>query len=243
VVKSGTGRRADLGFAPQAGKTGTNQGYRDAWYIGFTAHYVTGVWYGNDDFHPMNKVTGGLLPAATWKNIMLHAEQTKTAAALPGIPLDDSYAKFAAQNQPELEIVALPKPDPQVASQDIPQAGTAGGPQAGIQPGDSSIRIIPEGPNAANQVPIVRVPSVRTAQGNIPDEVSDEIVVVKPRARRDPVAAVFQDMFGLFGSDSDEPRQKVRTKKSASELILPLPNTGKSKETALQRLRKRKNRN
>ena len=57
VVKSGTGRRADLGFAPQGGKTGTNQGYRDAWYVGFTAHNVTGVWVGNDDFTPMNKVT------------------------------------------------------------------------------------------------------------------------------------------------------------------------------------------
>ncbi len=64
VVESGTGRRALLGFTPQAGKTGTNQSYRDAWFIGFTAHYVTGVWYGNDDFTPMNKVTGGLIPAA-----------------------------------------------------------------------------------------------------------------------------------------------------------------------------------
>jgi penicillin-binding protein 1A len=244
VVRSGTGRRADLGFTPQAGKTGTNQSYRDAWYIGFTAHYVTGVWFGNDDFHPMNKVTGGLLPAATWKSIMLQAEQTKTAAALPGIPLDDSYAKFAAQNQPELEIVALPKPDPQVSSQDIPQA-PASGSQAQVQgqSGGAPIQIIPEGPNAANQVPIVRVPAVRTTRTAIPDEVSDEVVVVRQRPRRDPVAAVFQDMFGLFSNDSDEPRQKVRTKKSASELILPLPNTGKSKETALDRLRKRKNRN
>ena len=50
VVKAGTGRRADLGFAPQGGKTGTNQGYRDAWYVGFTGHHITGVWFGNDDF-------------------------------------------------------------------------------------------------------------------------------------------------------------------------------------------------
>jgi penicillin-binding protein 1A len=70
VVKSGTGRRADLGFAPQGGKTGTNQSYRDAWYIGFTGHYSTGVWFGNDNFTTMNEVTGGLLPAPTWKRIM-----------------------------------------------------------------------------------------------------------------------------------------------------------------------------
>ncbi len=91
VVKSGTARRADLGFAPQGGKTGTNQSYRDAWYVGFTAHNVTGVWYGNDDFTMMEKVTGGLIPAPTWKSIMLVAEAGQTPESLAGIPLDDSY--------------------------------------------------------------------------------------------------------------------------------------------------------
>jgi penicillin-binding protein 1A len=92
VVKSGTGRRADLGFAPQGGKTGTNQSYRDAWYVGFTAHNVTGVWYGNDDFTPMNKVTGGLLPAPMWKRIMVEAERGLKPVGLAGIPYDESYA-------------------------------------------------------------------------------------------------------------------------------------------------------
>jgi penicillin-binding protein 1A len=92
VVKSGTARRADLGFAPQGGKTGTNQSYRDAWYVGFTAHNVTGVWYGNDDFTTMNEVTGGLLPAPTWKRIMLEAERGLKPAGLAGIPYDDSYS-------------------------------------------------------------------------------------------------------------------------------------------------------
>lgn len=95
VVKSGTGRRADLGFAPQGGKTGTNQSYRDAWYIGFTANHVTGVWYGNDDFTPMNRVTGGMLPAPSWKQIMLVAERDQTPKGLAGIPYDDSYAVAA----------------------------------------------------------------------------------------------------------------------------------------------------
>ena len=92
VVKAGTGRRADLGFAPQGGKTGTNQGYRDAWYVGFTAHHVTGVWFGNDDFTPMNEVTGGLLPAPTWKRIMVEAERGLQPVGVAGIPYDDSYA-------------------------------------------------------------------------------------------------------------------------------------------------------
>jgi penicillin-binding protein 1A len=102
VVKRGTGRRADLGFAPQGGKTGTNQSYRDAWYIGFTAHNVTGVWVGNDDFTEMNKVTGGLIPAPAWKKIMLVAEADQKPDGLAGIPLDGSYVQMAAATEQEV---------------------------------------------------------------------------------------------------------------------------------------------
>jgi penicillin-binding protein 1A len=97
VVKHGTARRADLGFAPQGGKTGTNQSYRDAWYVGFTAHNVTGVWVGNDDFTPMKQVTGGLIPAPAWKRIMEVAEAGEQPMSLAGIPLDDTYAIAAAE--------------------------------------------------------------------------------------------------------------------------------------------------
>ncbi len=95
VVKSGTARRADLGFAPQGGKTGTNQSYRDAWYVGFTAHNVTGVWVGNDDFTPMDKVTGGLIPAPAWKRIMEVAETGQKPTSLAGIPLDETFKSIA----------------------------------------------------------------------------------------------------------------------------------------------------
>ena len=105
VVKSGTGRKADLGFAPQGGKTGTNQAYRDAWYIGFTAHNVTGVWVGNDDFTPMNKVTGGLIPAPTWKQIMDVAEAGEKPASVAGIPLDDTYTVAAATKAADAPLV------------------------------------------------------------------------------------------------------------------------------------------
>ena len=97
VVKSGTGRRADLCFTPQGGKTGTNQGYRDAWYIGYTGHYVTGVWYGNDDFTPMKEVTGGLIPAPTWKRIMVEAERGLQPIGIAGVPYDETYAAAAAE--------------------------------------------------------------------------------------------------------------------------------------------------
>ena len=105
VVKSGTAKKADLGFAPQGGKTGTNQSYRDAWFIGFTAHNVTGVWVGNDDFTPMNEVTGGRIPAPLWKSIMDVAEQGLQPEGLAGLPLDDTYSKVASAT-PLVEVSA-----------------------------------------------------------------------------------------------------------------------------------------
>jgi penicillin-binding protein 1A len=72
VVDRGTGRAAALyGFA--AGKTGTSQNYRDAWFVGFSELLVVGVWVGNDDNTSMDKVTGGRLPALIWKNFMTKA--------------------------------------------------------------------------------------------------------------------------------------------------------------------------
>jgi penicillin-binding protein 1A len=106
VVKQGTAKRADLGFAPQGGKTGTNQSYRDAWFVGFTAHNVTGVWVGNDDFTPMNEVTGGKVPAPLWKSIMDVAELGLTPEAIAGIPLDDSYTQVAAVAAPTPQVPA-----------------------------------------------------------------------------------------------------------------------------------------
>lgn len=97
VVVSGTGRRAYLGTMPQGGKTGTTQNYRDAWFIGFTGHFVTGVWFGNDDYTPMRRVTGGSLPAKTWHDFMSRAHETKLAVAIPGVPLDGRYAAVDPQ--------------------------------------------------------------------------------------------------------------------------------------------------
>jgi len=72
VITNGTGKRANIG-RPAAGKTGTTDDYRDAWFIGFTPDLCAGVWMGNDDYTPTNKVPGGLLPAMTWKEFMQNA--------------------------------------------------------------------------------------------------------------------------------------------------------------------------
>ena len=82
VIDHGTGKSAVLP-RPAAGKTGTTQDYRDAWFIGYTADLVAGVWLGNDDNSPMNKVTGGSLPAQAWRRFMLAATKPMPVRALP----------------------------------------------------------------------------------------------------------------------------------------------------------------
>ncbi|HYN88969.1 MAG TPA: PBP1A family penicillin-binding protein, partial [Ardenticatenaceae bacterium] len=75
VVEEGTGKRAMLEGIPVAGKTGTTNGYKDAWFVGYTGNLVASVWYGNDDSTPMNDMTGGTLPAMTWHEVMNVAHQ------------------------------------------------------------------------------------------------------------------------------------------------------------------------
>ncbi|MBC8337782.1 MAG: PBP1A family penicillin-binding protein [Rhodospirillales bacterium] len=82
AVSTGTGRAAAIN-RPQAGKTGTSQNFRDAWFVGYTADLVTGVWMGNDDGRPMNKVTGGGAPAKLWRNVMAPAHVGLPLRALP----------------------------------------------------------------------------------------------------------------------------------------------------------------
>src|SRR5690606_15806039 len=83
TVTQGTGRGAAFGW-PAAGKTGTSQNARDAWFIGYTANLVTGVWFGNDDGRTMRNVTGGTLPVAAWKECMRGARQGLAVAPLRG---------------------------------------------------------------------------------------------------------------------------------------------------------------
>jgi penicillin-binding protein 1A len=80
---SGTAKKAEIPGWAAAGKTGTSQDYRDAWFIGYTANLVTGVWLGNDDNSPTRKATGGGLPVEVWSRFMRAAHEGVPVAALP----------------------------------------------------------------------------------------------------------------------------------------------------------------
>jgi len=86
VVERGTARRAMLNGVKAAGKTGTTNAYRDAWFVGYTGNFVAGVWFGNDNYRPTNRMTGGSLPAMTWHTVMEYAHQGVELHDIPGLP-------------------------------------------------------------------------------------------------------------------------------------------------------------
>lgn len=89
VMVNGTGRKAQLKTHQSAGKTGTTNDWRDAWFVGYTRHLTTGVWVGNDASRPMEDVTGSTLPLEIWRRFMQAAH-----ADLPARPLVENQARI-----------------------------------------------------------------------------------------------------------------------------------------------------
>jgi penicillin-binding protein 1A len=124
TLLTGTARKAELPGWPAAGKTGTSQDFRDAWFIGYTGHLVAGVWLGNDDASPTKKTTGGGMPVEIWSKFMKAAHQGVPVVGLPGTssaPLTASLVpSFGAPWGPP------PAPIPNVEASARP-AATGGG--------------------------------------------------------------------------------------------------------------------
>jgi membrane peptidoglycan carboxypeptidase len=116
VVNEGTGKAARIANIPVAGKTGTTQEYRDAWFIGFTPDIVVGVWVGNDDNTPTNRVVGGDLPANIWRDFVARA-----------MPIVSKASPQVARRNPDT-------PNP-VNAPGLPVPGTAVPASAGSDPG------------------------------------------------------------------------------------------------------------
>ena len=136
TVENGTARKAAID-RPSAGKTGTSQDFRDAWFIGYTTDYVTGIWFGNDDGHPMKTISGGSLPVRAWKSYMTVAEKSLPVSPLPGNYNLKNAVPGGNDILPESEqpsTTPYPAPPPEPGSSDDywaprPQADVNGGAQ------------------------------------------------------------------------------------------------------------------
>jgi penicillin-binding protein 1A len=98
IPETGTARRSALPGIRSAGKTGTTQAYRDAWFVGFTGNYLAAVWMGNDDYTSTKEMTGGSLPAMTWQRLMAYAHRNVELKPIPSIekPFIEKPAKEPA---------------------------------------------------------------------------------------------------------------------------------------------------
>jgi penicillin-binding protein 1A len=98
VVEEGTARAAQIEGVHLAGKTGTTNESRDAWFVGYSGNFVEAIWFGNDDNSPMEGMTGGSLPARTWHEIMAYAHNGVELKPLPG---DDTTLAPSVVNIPQ----------------------------------------------------------------------------------------------------------------------------------------------
>src|SRR5262245_44757818 len=146
TLRIGTAQRAQIGTWAAAGKTGTSQDFRDAWFVGYTAHLVTGVWLGNDDSSPTRKLTGGGLPVEIWSRVMKLGHQSVPVAALPGTGLNFGMSSITPTMPPTM-----------------PWSPPSAGPVAAVTPGAP----VPPAPIGARPAPPPPPPPPAQPQGGI----------------------------------------------------------------------------
>lgn len=121
TVEVGTAKKAAFNW-PSAGKTGTSQNSRDAWFVGYTANLTTGVWFGNDDGSPMKKVTGGALPAQAWHEFMVAAHEGVPVRPLPGTWKSTPSDTIVPDEIPSADASQPPAAPPAAVGQPAPAA-------------------------------------------------------------------------------------------------------------------------
>ena len=149
---SGTARKAEIPGWTAAGKTGTSQDYRDAWFIGYTANLVTGVWLGNDDNSPTKKATGGGLPVEVWTRFMRAAHQGVPVASLPktqpGNPFANLMQAASQVSPPSPSYTPSPSAYPQPAPPQAPMPPVPLPSGGGYRPPQPVRSSAPPNPNA-----------------------------------------------------------------------------------------------
>jgi penicillin-binding protein 1A len=157
TLSTGTARKASLPGYPAAGKTGTSQDYRDAWFIGYTGHLVAGVWLGNDDNSPTKKLTGGTMPADIWNKFMTAAHQGLPNADLPGMAgrtLDAAPAAAAPPPPAASPLTSMLSPTPAAPmTREDDMRPVASVPLAPARPPAATIAPLPQAQ------PVVRAPA------------------------------------------------------------------------------------
>jgi penicillin-binding protein 1A len=160
TLSAGTARKADVGGFPAAGKTGTSQEFRDAWFIGYTGHLVAGVWLGNDDSSPTKKLTGGGMPVDIWSRFMKAAHQGLPMADLPGMA---GRAYDPAQQQ--APVAPVPPPSSPVTSMLSPPPAAPMAREDDMRP---FTPLAPARPPAVAVAPIVPMPPMPTVRAPAP---------------------------------------------------------------------------
>ncbi len=168
VVEAGTARRADISPVRAGGKTGTTDGYKDAWFVGLTGNLVAAVWYGNDDSAEMNNMTGGTVPAMTWQEVMAFAHQGIELKPLPGLP--EATAPAVARAQPQR---------PAVPGTEVPTLSAATLSRQSFEVLSGIERGFTEGKARRVQAPAAQVPAAQVPAAKAP-------VVPAPRAEAPP---------------------------------------------------------